>query len=66
MNHLVRDAHQELDAEVYRLGAAYQRTVQEAAVLYQQGLMTAQMKFESKLHEATQALSEQLKEALVK
>lgn len=59
MEQLIRDAHYELNREVHRLGVAYQLTVDDAALKYQQGLQMAQTRFEEKLHAAE--LAESLK-----
>lgn len=58
MDELVRKAHRELHEEVYRLGLAYQLTVQEAAITYQRGVLAAQQAFESKLNAASLAMQD--------
>jgi hypothetical protein len=49
---LILQAHQDLDAEVRRLGLAYQRALVVAAQMYERGLFEAQTEFEEKLNEA--------------
>lgn len=64
MNDTVRQAHVDLNDEISRLAAAYQRSLQGATLEYEQGLLEAQLRFEEKLRLTVIAMTKAMENAL--